>query len=593
MKKFLIKKTLSTAEWKSVSQSAIKKALLKGETDSIPGASEALLEAFAVIAGSEDERKPWGLHHELHDDGSLVLNRAALLKVAAEISKDKGLSNAERRRARQHILGHFREHEIDAPESLTSGEMIALRAKVCGEMAVEDIPLAPGVDLEAIKEGDDDPLEVIVEVPPGYSTRGWNYREAALWDIVNFVQEQTLNGFLGHQDPRKVDWEFLTPVTHWVGAIWQDGKAYFRGVVDKGAPDLKRWIRSGRIRTVSIFGIPQLREQNGETQVIGYEPWSIDWTPLHRAGMPTSIVVMGEMDGFRDSTFGEMDGSHEELQERLNEAATKKLRADGRETWVSLVRTFDTHVIVGIWGNGERNLYDIPYTVEGEEIELGEPVEVEEKREYVPKTKQGGTGEMNIQEVLAALRAAIAKNEIDLTKVVGEIGYTPAQAVEALVGDKLSKAEAGAAFGTKLAQSLGVDKLDSDQAVAMAGEMASVWSKLGYDKQKPEKPVEAVGEMLSLVEGHKTKAHEETISKVIGEQKIEDKSAASIITKMLKANVPVGATEETVKGEMAKLLEDPDIKGMVSRQYIDDPAGVGGSGNSDSHKYVATGKTSI
>src|SRR5690606_27396331 len=33
-----------------------------------------------------------------------------------------------------------------------------------------------------------------------------------------------------------------------------------------------------------------------ETQVVDYKPLSIDWTPLGRAGMPTSVVAIGEMD---------------------------------------------------------------------------------------------------------------------------------------------------------------------------------------------------------------------------------------------------------------------------------------------------------
>lgn len=191
------------------------------------------------------------------------------------------------------------------------GEEIAyLRAGVSGEIRPEDIPLAAGVDLTALKAGDEDPVEVVVEVPAGRSKRGWNYRPAAIQAIVRHVQEKTLSGFLGHQKPEDVDSEFKPPVTHWVGAVWKDGKGYFRGVVDAAAKDLKRWIKAKRINQVSIFGLPKLVKAAGETDVVDYMPLSMDWTPLDRAGMPTRIVAIGEMDqiigGVETVTYQEM-----------------------------------------------------------------------------------------------------------------------------------------------------------------------------------------------------------------------------------------------------------------------------------------------
>lgn len=173
---------------------------------------------------------------------------------------------------------------------------INLLAGISGEINPQNIPLAPGVDLDTMKAGDKDPLEVVVEIPSGRSTRGWNYKPSALQAIVKHVQEKTLSGYLGHQKPEDMDSEFKPPVTHWVGAVWQDGKAYFRGVIDAAANDLKRWIKSNRIKQVSIFGVPKLVRMAGETEVVDYTPLSIDWTPLDRAGMPTRIVAMGETD---------------------------------------------------------------------------------------------------------------------------------------------------------------------------------------------------------------------------------------------------------------------------------------------------------
>lgn len=180
--------------------------------------------------------------------------------------------------------------------SQAAGETASLNAIITGEMKPEDIPLAPGVDVNALKAGDSEPMEVVVEVPSGKSKRGWNYQPAALQKIVGEVMSQGLPGFQGHQKAEDVDSQFPQPVTHWVGGLWKDGKAYFRGVVDKSAPDLKRWIKSKVIKTVSIFGVPKLQQIAGETNVVDYMPLSIDWTPLGRAGMPTRVVSIGEMD---------------------------------------------------------------------------------------------------------------------------------------------------------------------------------------------------------------------------------------------------------------------------------------------------------
>lgn len=214
------------------------------------------------------------------------------------------------------------------------GEIARLAATVSGEMKVDDVPLAPGVDLAAIKAGDDDPLEVVVEVPAGRSKRGWNYLPQTLKKIAGEVASKTAMGFLGHQRPEDVEHQFLPPATHWVGAKWDPdapvrdekgnivgkGMAYFRGVVDAAAKDLKRWIRAGRVKKVSIFGMPTLRQVAGETQVVDYKLLSIDWTPLDRAGMPTRVVAVGEIDVISAGEAGEQKnggGQAVTLQELL------------------------------------------------------------------------------------------------------------------------------------------------------------------------------------------------------------------------------------------------------------------------------------
>lgn len=176
------------------------------------------------------------------------------------------------------------------------GEMDSLSASL-SQVKPSDIPLAQGVNLDLMKSMDKDPLEVAVEIPATKSKRGWNYKPESLKNIVDYVNTNTLNGFLGHQKAEDVSTQFVPPVTSWIGAKMNGNKAYFRGLIDADAAQLKRWVRTGRIKEVSIFGFPKLKKNSGtgEMDVTGYNPLSIDWTPLHRPGMPTSIVGM-EMD---------------------------------------------------------------------------------------------------------------------------------------------------------------------------------------------------------------------------------------------------------------------------------------------------------
>ncbi len=330
--KFTVTDTVSNADWGGVDKSRIWRLLKQGLEEGAEGIAAAIREVYAVIKATVNkdltQADCWGPHHEIRDDGRIVLNRAGLVAAAAALAgarSEPNLTPQQKRQAARHLLRHYRELELEPPESLTDavGEITAVQAIISGEMRVEDVPLAPWADLEALKAGDTEPLEVVVEIPAGKSKRGWNYKPEALQKIVGEVMNQGLPGFLGHQKPEDVDNQFPTPVTHWVGALWKDGKAYFRGVIDKAAADLKRWIKARTVRTVSIFGVPKLQQVAGETNVVDYSPLSIDWTPLGRAGMPTAVVAIGEMDEIINGG-GETKMSWKEIVAKLKEMLASK-----------------------------------------------------------------------------------------------------------------------------------------------------------------------------------------------------------------------------------------------------------------------------
>ncbi len=452
--------------------------------------------------------------------------------------------------------------EINKPQ----GEMISIVGYICGEMAVQDVPLNSSVDITTLKAGDSAPLETVVAVPATKSKRGWNYKPESLKDIVDAVMTQGLPGFLGHQKPENIETEFPLPVTHWVGAKFDEnapikddkgnvvgkGIAYFRGVVDQAANNLKRWIKAGTVREVSIFGLPKIQRVNGETHVVGYKPLSIDWTPLGRAGMPTSIVAMGEIDDVKAGDIaGELDGSHEELHEAIREAVQALLGSE--HTWIK--RVYDTYAIaVENTQSGERKLWKISYGVVDDEVELGEKTEVKEVIKYEPITGEmssgtdsGGGKRMTWKELVAKLNELLGSKEVTLGQVIGEMGLTP----DVVAGEMKEIEEA----------------MKATETLARVGEVLGVTGEMDV--------VEVAKTAAKAVEDQKTAVQQAMVDEVVAE-KVKGEMAQDLVKRILL--VPVDATKEEVAGEIDKLLADDKIKAALSKLYTDQPVPTGGSG---------------
>lgn len=459
----------------------------------------------------------------------------------------------------------------------TAGEMVPIKALISGEMSVNDIPVNPNIDIQALKVGEQDPLEVVVEVPATRSKRGWNYKPQAIQSLVNKTMEQGLPGFLGHQKPENVGSEFPTPVTHWVGAKWDSnapiknkngkvigkGKGYFRGVVDKAAGDLKRWIKAKAIRTVSIYGLPKLQKVAGETNVVDYDGLSIDWTPLGRAGMPTSIVATGEME---DQLFGELDGSYEDLKQAIREAAKVALNASNNDyVYIRKVKYDDSTAIVEYENKEGIKLFSFPYGIVDGEVKLGEKTEVVKKEVYEPvgEISNGGANkEMNWREILAQLKQMLANRDVTLAQVVGEMGITTNQ----IAGEIQEVKEALDAKETleKVKESLGI-----------TGEMDVV---------------KAAKDAAQAVTEQNKANHSELIDNCIKE-KVTGEMAQKLVKRML--HVSQNATKEQITGEIDVMLKDETLKETFSKLHIDKPAGVGGETTPGTSQGLKTKRVSL
>ena len=453
---------------------------------------------------------------------------------------------------------------------MSKSKFIALTAHISGEMKVEDIPVAGWANTDALKKGDDDPLEVVMAVPAGKSTRGWNYTPQALNSIVGEVNSVGLPGFLGHQKAENVATEFPQPVTHWIGAKMKDGVAYFRGLIDKSAPDLKRWVRGKAVSQVSIYGYPQLQQNavTGETDVTDYKGLSIDWTPLNRAGMPTSVAALsGEM----DSVTAPADTSHEELREALRNAAYEKLGATGR-TYVGVSSVYDDYFVANKddMENNKTRYYKISYSKapDSGSIILGEPVEVMRKESWEPVTS-GEMGGTKMNKALKDLLDAGTITQDDIKAACGEMDSTGEKPPEQKEPPK------PASLG-------GAIESTQRSAFEMAcGEMFG--GKSGTDL------IAAIKQAAQLA---KAQGVEARIDKTV-KAKVSGEMAQNLVKKMLR--VPDDATEEQIAGEIDSVLADDTVKAFLAQSHIDTvpPASQGGNGCNDASGFFSTGMTAL
>ena len=424
---------------------------------------------------------------------------------------------------------------------------IMLTAKITGEMNVEDIPVANWADIDALKGDDTDPLEVIMSIPAGKSTRGWNYTSNALNSIVGEVNSTGLPGFLGHQKAENVATEFPTPVTHWIGAKMENGTAYFRGLIDKSAGDLKRWIRGKAINQVSIFGYPQLQQNSvtGETDVIDYKGLSIDWTPLNRAGMPTSLMATsGEMDAIAQPA----DTSHEALRETLRSAAYAKLGNNSSDGYVGVNSVYDDYFIAyrSDYSNrgNEETYYKIGYAKGPDNtIVLGEPVEVRRKETWEP------VGEMEIKNMNNKLKDLLDDGTItkeDLKQACGEIGIS--------------------------------NNEEPNKIEQACGEM---FGKTG------DELLNDIKSAAELLKQSNNKNKEKIIDKILNE-KVSGEMAQNVVKKMLHTD---SSDEAVIAGEIDSILADKSVQALLANTKIDivPPINV----NNNNNSFFVTKKVSI
>lgn len=269
--------SISGADWPSVDKDRLWDVISGALEKGLGGAVDATRELYALVGKEPDagltQDDVWGPHHEVSGKGTLSLNRGALMELTAAFEA-LDITEDEQASVRRHLRRHYeRVEDLETPENL-EGEMKNIPQQFDTKRLVQppkgelvdvefdSIPLTPEQrkTVEKLMKGDEDPCWVAQEIEEGKGNWG-TYKQSAINAIVQQVNQLQPSGYLGHQKPGDIPYQFPEPVTHWFAAELKDkGKkaaARIYGLVDKKADDLKRWVRSRRINEVSIFGYPQ------------------------------------------------------------------------------------------------------------------------------------------------------------------------------------------------------------------------------------------------------------------------------------------------------------------------------------------------
>jgi hypothetical protein len=182
-------------------------------------------------------------------------------------------------------------------------EPIAERFQVAEIGAVDtatDVPISPET-IERIKEQDDDPLFVTVEIEEGMSRSNRLWTPESLKSIARQVNEKLPVGYKGHIKEQDDPFVLPDPQTIWLGAnaIQRNGKTVCRVKGYVLSPEMKKNIRLKAVDGVSVRGDAVLSPRKGGTvEVKDFDLESIDWARKGRSGMKNRIVaVTAEMEG--------------------------------------------------------------------------------------------------------------------------------------------------------------------------------------------------------------------------------------------------------------------------------------------------------
>ncbi|MEL3905564.1 MAG: hypothetical protein P1P65_00840 [Treponema sp.] len=419
---------------------------------------------------------------------------------------------------------------------------MAIADCVCsGEMFIGDeaadliakIPLNPMATPEMIKElkHEKEPLDCVFIVDYRKSKSGVEYLDSAYESIVNQILTAPKTfvpcGY-GHQSQEAVKYEGRKLYGTVIGALIDKaaGKVYYRIIPDKGddAKDIRRWLKNKQIGAVSIWGFPTYTDSS-RTVVADYMLLSVDFVPPFTEGQHNSMVA-GQMHSM----------GHNELNDKLSHALQEKY-----PDYLYTNDVFDDFLITEY----KSAYYKIPYSMENDTVILGAAEKVSRTVKYEKLEEAMDLTQVTNDELLTEMGRRTKGGLLSSEKAAGEMGLHLEDA------GRIKELEAAKNELDSLKQAAG--EMSLSDAVSIAKKAKEAELRAAEEK--------AFGEMVDAVKAEKGLLKD---GKPAGEM-------AVLVDKF--AHLEVGMTREQVAGEMARVIDDPDINAMIQAKTGAAPVG--------------------
>ena len=203
-----------------------------------------------------------------------------------------------------------------------------------------DVPLAPGIDMDALKLADPDPLFVTLPVIGeigAVSKNGLHYDDG----LVAMIQDQIINNrpgaLFGHIPKDKRDSADPIPAGMWVGARQDGGKLWAKAYIPPGAArDHFRTLKAlGRRIATSIWGEGKFEAlKDGTKRAVSFSLQSLDFASPERAALggghvpifTAEMTQQGEYEMTRDELIAELKLTDipAKLREQIVSEATRQ-----------------------------------------------------------------------------------------------------------------------------------------------------------------------------------------------------------------------------------------------------------------------------
>lgn len=205
-----------------------------------------------------------------------------------------------------------------------------------------DVPIAPGVNLDDLKEVDAQPFFVTLPIIPemgAISKNGLLYDEALVNSVEQQINEKRPGGIFGHIRKDEQDTAYPAPEARWVGAKREGNTLWAKAWLPPGAArDRLRQLKAvgGKIAT-SIYGKGDFEKvKEGVKRLKTFALESIDFAPPERAalGYGATPLVTAELEQPTTGKDNDMDKAQflaeltaNEIPQTVREQIVNPLRA--------------------------------------------------------------------------------------------------------------------------------------------------------------------------------------------------------------------------------------------------------------------------